>query len=140
MAPTVIQRSSSSKVERQFQTEHHACEGLAGSCFHPIQSAWPVTAKTVYPTRLPMSIYSYVQHRQAFCGRLRCVTPGRNCPARNAPQPARGRNAAIQLRLIQQVLERLEGANEKAYQGRDPLHFCDSCVPAEVSQVIDVRS
>jgi hypothetical protein len=31
-------------------------------------------------------------------------------------------------------------ANEKAYQGRDPLHFCDSCVPAEVSQVVEVRN
>jgi len=51
-----------------------------------------------------------------------------------------GTKRCYQLRLIQQVLERLEGANEKAYQGRDPLHFCDSCVPAEVSQVIDVRS
>jgi len=37
-------------------------------------------------------------------------------------------------------IEHLERANEKAYQGRDPLHFCDSCVPAEVSQVVEVRN
>ncbi len=37
-----------------------------------------------------------------------------------------------QLGLIHQVREHLERANEKTYQGRDPLHFRDSRVPAEV--------
>jgi hypothetical protein len=45
-----------------------------------------------------------------------------------------------QLRLIHQVLEHLERANEKTYRGRDPLYFRDSRVPAEVPQVVEVRN
>ena len=43
-----------------------------------------------------------------------------------------------QLGLIHQVREHLERANEKTYQGRDPLHFRDSRVPAEVSRITEV--
>ena len=45
-----------------------------------------------------------------------------------------------QLGLIHQVREHLERANKKAYNGRDPLHFRPSRVPAEVSQVAEVRN
>ena len=44
-----------------------------------------------------------------------------------------------QLGIIHQVREHLERANEKPYRGRDPLHFRDSRVPAEASQVAEVR-
>jgi len=50
------------------------------------------------------------------------------------------RKRRYQLGIIHQVREHLERANEKAYQGRDPLHFRDSRVPAEVSQVAEVRN
>jgi len=85
-----------------------------------------------------MSIYLYVQHASRILRAIQVRSTGRYYPARNAPQPARGTKRRYQLRLIHQVLEHLERANEKAYQGHDPLHFCDSCVPAEVSQVIEV--
>jgi hypothetical protein len=45
-----------------------------------------------------------------------------------------------QLGLIHQVREHLERANEKTYHGRDPLHFRDSRVPAEVPQIVEVRN
>ena len=45
-----------------------------------------------------------------------------------------------QLGIIHQVREYLERANEKAYQGRDPLHFRDSRVAAEVPRVVEVRN
>ena len=79
-----------------------------------------------------MSIYLYVQPRQTFCGRLRCVTPGA------IVQRAMRHSQPETKRRYHQVRERLERANEKTYQGRDPLHFRDSLVSAEVPQVAEV--
>jgi hypothetical protein len=45
-----------------------------------------------------------------------------------------------QLGLIHHVREHLERANGKTYQGRDPLHFRDSRVLAEVSRIAEVRN
>jgi hypothetical protein len=42
-----------------------------------------------------------------------------------------------QLGIIHQVREHLERANEKTYQGRDPLDFRDSRDPAEVSRITE---
>ncbi len=75
--------------------------------------------------------------RHAFCGRLRCVAPDvivQRAMRHSQPETKR----RYQLRRIHQVLEHLE--REKAYQGRDPLHFRDSRVPAEVSQIVEVRN
>jgi len=45
------------------------------------------------------------------------------------------RHSSPETKRRYQVREHLERANEKTYQGRDPLHFRDSRVPAEAPQV-----
>jgi len=82
-----------------------------------------------------MSIYLYVQHRQAFCGAPQMRNTGAQLSSAQCATAGPGTKRCYQLRLIQQVLERLEGANEKAYQGRDPLHFLRQLRPCEVSRL-----
>jgi hypothetical protein len=43
-----------------------------------------------------------------------------------------GEEKSLSAEAIHQVLEHLERANEKTYQGHDPSHFRDSRVLAEV--------
>jgi Phage integrase family len=77
--------------------------------------------------------------RHVFCTRLSWVAPDavvQRAMRHSSPDTKR----RYQLGLIHQVREHLERANEKTYQGRDPLHFRDSRVPAEVSQVAEVRN
>src|SRR5712672_3278896 len=77
--------------------------------------------------------------RRVFCTRLSWVAPDaivQRAMRHSSPETKR----RYQLGIIHQVREHLERANEKAYQGRDPLHFRDSRVPAEVSRITEVRN
>ena len=88
-----------------------------------------------------MSIYLYVQPASRI---LRATQVRNNRTLLSSVQCATASpetKSRCQLRPINQVLEHLERANEKAYQGRDhPLHFRDRRVPAKVSQVVEVRN
>jgi hypothetical protein len=86
-----------------------------------------------------MSTHLYVQPASRILHATQLGGTGRYCAARNAPQQP-GDERRYQPGLIHQVREHLEQANEKAYQGRDPLHFRDSRVPAEVSKGMEVRN
>jgi hypothetical protein len=83
-----------------------------------------------------VAIYSL---RHVFCTPLSWVAPDaivQRAMRHSSPDIKR----RYQLGLIHQVREHLERANEKTYQGRDPLHFRDSRVPMEVPQIVEVRN
>ena len=86
-------------------------------------------------TKADVPYFPIYNLRHVFCTRLSWVAPDaivQRAMRHSSPDTKR----RYQLGLIHQVLEHLERANEKTYQGRDPLHFRDSRVPAEVTQVV----
>ena len=88
-------------------------------------------------TKAEVPYFPIYNLRHAFCTRLSWVAPDaivQRAMRHSSPETKR----RYQLGIIHQVREHLERANEKAYQGRDPLHFRDSRDPAEVSRITEV--
>ena len=88
-------------------------------------------------TKAEVPYFPIYNLRHVFCTRLSWVAPDaivQRAMRHSSPETKR----RYQLGIIHQVREHLERANEKAYQGRDPLHFRDSRDPAEVSRITEV--
>ena len=71
--------------------------------------------------------------RHVFCTRLSSVAPGavvQRAIRHNSPETKR----VYQLGLVHQVREHMERANDKAYQGREPLHLRDGASAEESTE------
>jgi len=95
----------------------------------------------VFPIfRSTICVYFPIYHlRHVFCTRLSWVAPDavvQRAMRHSSPETKR----RYQLGLANQVREHLERVNERAYEGREPLHFRDSPVKGEPPQIAEVRN
>jgi integrase len=106
----------------------------ASKLIRSVKRAWRTAL-----TKADVPYFPIYSLRHVFCTRLSWVAPDavvQRAMRHSSPDTKR----RYQLGLIHQVREHLERANEKTYQGRDPLHFRDSRVPAEVSRITEARN
>ncbi len=97
-----------------------------------VKRAWRTTLKKAAVSYFP--IYNL---RHVFCTRLSWVAPDavvQRAMRHSSPETKR----VYQLGLVHQVREHLERANEKAYEGRELLHFCDSHLRKENKRSVKV--
>ena len=97
-----------------------------------VKRAWRSTLRKAEVAYFP--IYNL---RHVFCTRLSWVAPDaivQRAMRHSSPETKR----VYQLGLVHQVREQLERANEKAYGGREALHFRDSDLPKENREPTEV--
>jgi integrase len=97
-----------------------------------LKKAWRATLK-----RAGVPYFAIYNLRHVFCTRLSWVAPDglvQRAMRHSGPETKQ----QYQLGLAEQVREHIEKANEKAYQGRKLLHFRDSSLPNEDTQIAEV--
>ncbi len=99
-----------------------------------VKTAWRATLR-----RAGVPYFPIYHLRHVFCTRLSWVAPDavvQRAMRHSSPETKR----RYQLGLANQVREHLERVNERAYEGREPLHFRDSRVKGEPPQIAEVRN
>jgi integrase len=99
-----------------------------------VKTAWRATLR-----RAGVSYFPIYHLRHVFCTRLSWVAPDavvQRAMRHSSPETKR----RYQLGLANQVREHLERVNERAYEGREPLHFRDSRVKGEPPLIAEVRN
>jgi len=99
-----------------------------------VKTAWRATLR-----RAGVPYFPIYHLRHVFCTRLSWVAPDavvQRAMRHSSPETKR----RYQLGLANQVREHLERVNERAYEGREPLHFRDSPVKGEPPQIAEVRN